>query len=409
MKNNLEKKISKLVREALTEAPIDYGDYPERMSPGTERKFASPESLFAKNPAFKKGVQDIERIVGTRFKEVVDKLRGALNAREISQMVFMGAMSRLMGEVQNVIRIESAHRDELEKMAIEAALEVTEVPEDWFDFDARLNRGQIDVSDFRKKKEEIEDEEEELMQSFEIEDLTNKELFELEKHKRNLINAIVQGKAKKGHFIFELPEIREKLERISPSLYDSYKKIMATNDMLYFTMDEMIEMMSQTGQGVAGKVTVSSGEEDEGEGEGEEEFGKPKIKAEGLMFPILVHELIKGIEEAKAKRGLPKDPEMAMKVMGQTDVLSLEPEQLMLGPGIVSKIRELLPDEVFEDRGLINWFEDALYEYEAQEFLKIMSYVTSDNKSDNDRARKIFDEILKQAKQNREDYENPED
>lgn len=408
MKNNIEK----LVRKALTEAPIEYEPgYPERMSRGTERKFSSEEGLYSKNPAFRQGISAIEKLVSSRFKQVVDKLRGALNANQISQQVFMGAMSRMMGEVSNVVRIESAHRDELEKLAIQAALEATEVPEDWFDIQSRLNRGMIDVSDFRMKKEEIEQEEEEMLQtSFDVEEMTDEERLELEKHKRNIINAIVQGKAKKGHYVFELPGIKSKLDRISPSLYDAYKRIMATNDMLYFTMDEMIEMMSQTGQGVAGKVKIQSGgDDDEGEGEEGEEKSDVKIIADGMMFPILVHEIIKGIEEAKAKRGLPEDPELATKVMGQTDVLRHEPEQLMLGPAIVEKIRESMPDEVFEDKGLINWFEDELYSYEAKEFLNIIGDILSSSPSDNKRGKKKFEEILIQAKKNREEFEAPDE
>jgi hypothetical protein len=34
---------------------IDYGDRPERMDPRLERKLGSPESLYAKNPAMRKG------------------------------------------------------------------------------------------------------------------------------------------------------------------------------------------------------------------------------------------------------------------------------------------------------------------------------------------------------------------
>lgn len=405
----MRNKIENLVRKALSEAPMQYEpDYPERMSPGTERKFGSEQGLYSKNPAFRQGISSIEKIVSSRFKDVVDKLRGALNVNQISQQVFMSAMSRLMQEVSNVVRIESAHKDELERLAIEAALEATEVPEDWFDIQARLNRSRIDVSDFRMKKEEIEQEEEEMMQSFEVEDMTDKERLELEKHKRNIINAIVQGKAKRGHYVFELPGIKQKLDTISPSLYDSYRRIMATNDMLYFTMDEMIEMMSETGQGVAGKVKIQSGGDDD-EGDEGEEKSDVKIIADGMMFPILVHEIIKGIEEAKGKRGLPEDPELAMKVMGQTDVLKHEPEQLMLGPGIVQKLRDAMPDEVFEDRGLINWFEDELYSYEAKEFLDIIGDILSDKSSDNQIGKNKFKEILKKAKQNREEYESPDD
>ena len=409
----MSKRIQQLIRKSLIEAPMTYDpDYPERMSPGTERRFSSETGLYSKNPAFREGISQIEKLVSSRFKDVVDKVRGAFNVNEISQQVFLASFSRLMGEISNVIRIESSHREELERLAIECAIEVTEVPEDWFDFNSRLNRGQIDTSDLKLKKDEIEDEEEEMMSE---KDLDDQERFELEKHKRNIINAFIQGKAKKGHYIFELPNVREKLNRISPSLYNSYLKIMATNDMMYFTLDELIDNLSKTGQGVAGKVKVKtkqqSDDEDDDEEEGTEENSGSDVEiiADGLIFPILVHELIKGIEEAKGKRGLPEDPELAMRVMGQTDIMSNEPEQLLLGPPVVEKIRLAMPDEIFDDRGLINWFEDELYSYEASEFLGIIGDVLSDNPTLNKRGQKKFEEILKQAKLNRSEYESSED
>ena len=51
---------------------------------------------------------------------------------------------------------------------------------------------------------------------------------------------------------------------------------------------------------------------------------------------------------------------MAMKVMGQTDVLSLEPEQLMLGPGIVAKMREMAPDGVSSQHQFVEILEQAI-------------------------------------------------
>ena len=84
--------------------------------------------------------------------------------------------------------------------------------------------------------------------------------------------------------MFQKPEIKSKLDAIDPFLYQAYLGIMAINDYLYFSMEQMIEMMSKTGNGVAGKVQLEDNDEDEGE-EGEE---KPdtKIVAQGLIFPI---------------------------------------------------------------------------------------------------------------------------
>ncbi len=206
--------------------------------------------------------------------------------------------------------------------------------------------------------------------------------------------------------MFQKPEIKSKLDEIDPFLYDAYLGIMAINDYLYFSMEQMIEMMSKTGNGVAGKVQLEDNDDDEGGEEGEE---KPdtKIVAQGLIFPILCHEIVKGIEEAKGRYGLPQSAEMRQRVMGQTDTLSNEPMQLRIGPEIVEKIRNTLPDEMFEpqNKGLINWFHIQLYQLPATEFLKVIGDVVSTDGSKNQNAADRFREIMKEAQQLKQEYE----
>ena len=183
---------------------------------------------------------------------------------------------------------------------------------------------------------------------------------------------------------------------------------MAINDFLYFSMEQMIEAMSQSAQGVAGKVELSGSDEDEGGEEGGEEKPDTLIIAQGLIFPILCHEVIKGLEEAKGRHGLPQNPELARKVMGQTDTLMNEPMQLRIGPEIVEKIRFALPDEMFdeENKGLINWFHTLLYQIPAQEFLEIIGDVISEDQSKVKNATKRFEEIMKEAKQLKQEFED---
>jgi hypothetical protein len=368
---------------------LDYGNRPERMDPNLERKLASPEGLYAQNPAMKKKEGDVQRLISNRFQKVAEKLSEVTGIENLSSQQTQGMIyQEMMRKLPNIMRIEAAHRDELEQLAIDASLEESEVPADWYKIEAYLNREPIDTSNFRMKPEEEEEDEEEKEEgieipSFEVEDLTKDEIFELEKHKRNIINAIIQGAAKKGHYMFQKPDIKARLDEIDPSLYRDYLGIMAINDFLYFSMEQMIEMMSQTGQGVAGKVELGSNddEEDGEEGEEGEETPDTVIKAFGMIFPILCHEIIKGLEEAKGRHGLPKDPEMAQKVMGQTDVLSNEPMQLRIGPEIVERIRFALPDDIYEpeNKGLINWFHTVLYQIEAQEFLDIIGNAISED------------------------------
>jgi hypothetical protein len=392
---------------------INYGDRPERMDPRLERKLGSPESLYAKNPALRKGVADVERLVSSRFGKVADKLKQVTGIQDISsEQVQRMMIQEMMSKVPPVTRIESRHREELEQLAIEACLEETQVPSDWFTIEAMLNRSPINISDFRMqatKPKKKEDEDSPEIPSFDVEDLTDEELMELEIHKRNMINALVQGAAKKGHYIFQKPEVKERLDAIDPQLYPAYLSIMAINDFMYFSMEQMIEMMSQTGNGVAGKVKLVNKEpEDEDEGDEGEEEPDTKIVAEGLIFPIVCHEIIKGIEESIARHGLPEDPVMSQQVRAYTDVLSNEPMQLRIGPEIVEKIRFALPDEMFDDenKGLVPWFYTTLYQTPAKEFLDIIGDAISEDQSKVNRATSKFKEIMKQAQKSKSEYDD---
>lgn len=396
---------------------IDYGNRPERMDPRLVSNLENPEGLYAKNPAMRKGAADVQRLVSSRFGKVADKLKEITGIADISsQQVQAMIYHEMMSKVPSLMRLEARYREQLEELAVEASLDETEVPEGWFEIEPYLNREPIDVSNFRYEPEEDDEEEEEEeekklkmpQQSFDVEDLTDEEILELEKHKRNIINAIIQGAAKKGHYLFQKPEVKARLDAINPSLYRDYLGIMAINDFLYFTMDQMIENMSQTGQGVAGKVELEDTEEEEEEQGGEEPKPDTKIKAYGMLFPILCHEIIKGVEEAKGRHGLPKEPGMAQKVMGQTDVLSNEPMQLRIGPEIVEKIRFALPDEMFdaENKGLINWFHIQLYQIPAEEFLKIIGDAISEDTSKINKAKSRFEEIMREAMELKSEYDN---
>ena len=393
---------------------INYGDRPERMDPSLERKLADPQGLYSQNPAMKKGTKDVERLVSSRFGKVADKLKQVTGNQNISSKQVQGMIyQEMMRRLPNIMRIEANHRDELEQLAVEASLEESQVPEDWFQIEPYLNREPIDVSNFRYEPEDEEDEEEEdgeekvNIPSFDVEDLTDEEVLELEKHKRNIINAIIQGAAKKGHYLFQKPDVKARLDAIDPSLYRDYLGIMAINDFLYFTMEQMIEMMSQTGQGVAGKVELDDADGEEGD-EGGEEKPDTVIKAYGAIFPILCHEIIKGIEEGKGRHGLPQDQGLRQKVQGQVDLLSNEPMQLRIGPEIVEKIRFALPDEMFDDenKGLINWFHIQLYQVPAEEFLDIVGNAISEDQSKVRKATQRFEEIMKEAQELKQEYDD---
>jgi len=403
--------MAKKVREQ-----IDYAGRPERMDPNLERKLNDPEGMYATNPAMKKGEKDVQRLVSSRFQKVAKKLRDVTGIQTLTGNQVQNLYMQMMSRIPMIMQVEARNKKKLEDLAVKASLDETEVPEGWVEIDAQLG-SPIDVSNFRYEPDQEEEDEEEQEEkqsldipSFDVEDLTDEEELELEKHKRNIINAIIQGAAKKGHYIFQKPSIKRELDKINPELFGLYLAIMAVNDYMYFTQEQMIEMMSQTGQGVAGKVELDPGgddEEEEGGDEGESEIDTV-IKAQGMIFPILCHEIIKGIEESKARHGLPKEPGMRQKVQSQVDLLSNEPMQLRIGPEIVEKIRFALPDPMFEEenKGLINWFHILLYQIPAQEFLEIIGNAISEDASKVRKATARFEEIMKEAQNMKGEFED---
>jgi len=370
---------------------IDYGDTPERMSRSLERKISDPESPFATNPAFVKREKDVQRLVTNRFKEVANKLRGVTGAAITPQQVQEMIGSELMRATMQVMRIESQHNQELVDLAIEASLDEIQMPEDWFEIDAHLGPDQApDLPMGSGKPPKVT-----MGKEYDV---------TTEMHKRNIINAIIQGTAKKGHYVFQKPDIRERLNDIDPSLYENYLKIMALNDFMYFTFDEMIERMSQTQSGIGGYVKLEDAESSDEDGDGGPDT---RIKASGLIFPILCHEIIKGLEEAKGRYGFPEDEEVRQVVLGQTDTLPMEAWTLRIGPEIVEKLRFALPDEVYDDenRGIINWFQMELYKLPAEEFLQIIGNIISEDPKKNRKGEDSFREILEIAKKKKEEFE----
>ena len=120
-----EKYIQHLINKVINEAPVDYGDYPERMHPKTQSNIEDPEkNLYGKNKAFKGGTSDVEKMTSTRFKDIVDYVkryygivddqgRPNKSINITDQRVKYGIQVEQMRAVQEVMRLEGPKKDEL--------------------------------------------------------------------------------------------------------------------------------------------------------------------------------------------------------------------------------------------------------------------------------------------------------
>lgn len=422
--------LENLIRKIVKEAPVEYGDYPERMHPRTQQRIEDPEGIYAKNRAFRGGTQDVERMTEKRFKEIVDYVKRYYgternltdpSTKAAIQMEQMMAVRRVMG-------VEPAHREQLRDLAIEiAAKEEGWIPystsmEDAitegivvkkrgknggvvYEFDfvnilTFLGEQRVNPSDFQMKPQKPEKLQLPPNFSFDIDELTPEEQKQLEIEKRNVINALIQGKGKRGQFAYQM--YKDRLDAIDPSLYSLYNKIMGANDLMYFTDEDLIEALGGNAAGSAGKMDTGDSDEDEDEG-GADEEPNDTYYANGLIFPILLHELFKAFSIVQSRaQWKDMDPEMARQVISQTDTMSNEPMNFRVGAELVRKIRTLLPDELtLENEGKVYmpFFEQILYSIPAEDFLKnIIANVVSQDESDNQKAKQRFEQIFQQAK-----------
>jgi hypothetical protein len=174
---------------------------------------------------------------------------------------------------------------------------------------------------------------------------------------------LIQGSSKKGHYMFEL--VRDELDRLDPRLLNLYGVIMSVNDLMYWVLpDEMMDMMMSQ-DGVGGKEEVDI------------ETDPPTVKARGLFFPILIHELIKGTMEVLGTQGLPDDPKQAEMVMSSTDTLANEVWDLRLGPVIWEKFLTSYPERLFdEDKKFIQSYLFARFSaLSADEFFNLAKMI----------------------------------
>ena len=391
-----------MAKKKLNEAPpIDYGDGRERMSPDIEGKLKSQEHPLGGHQAFpdvdKDGIPDNfeELIASQRFQDVVQKVKDATGVENIDPQTFMSLQPMLMQAAQRILQIESQNKEVLENLAVELVVGEMGIPEGDLQFDAKLEKpnmsGMQQKPKEKKKKKELE------FPNFEIEDEAAKRLqkLDLEKQKRRFINSLIQGSAKKAHYMYHL--VNEKLNDINPDLVGLYSIVMSVNDLLYWVMPDMEGMIGGGGaeQAMAGKEELDL------------ETDPPTIKAKGLMFPILVHELYKGVMEYVSAHGLPSDPDMAQEVIGMEDTLPAEVWDLRLGPVIWEKFLEVYPDNFFdaeEQKRIKNYFYFKFVSLEAEQFLSLAKEILSGSQKGKDQVKKMIDEIVNQLKQ--EDYED---
>ena len=198
------------------------------------------------------------------------------------------------------------------------------------------------------------------------EDLNTPELM---KAKRRIINGITQGASIRGSFAFYL--FREYLDLLDNSLVDKYGEILKQVFGIYDDENAIAMMLAalEQGQQMAGGSSEMEYDEEE------ERF---VIKARALCFPMLVHEIVKGLYEIVGTQGFGQDKEQNKAVIGAVDKVSNEPRDFQYGKFIYDKLNDLYFESNIDDARVRELFFTEVYKLGENEFISFIENVLND-------------------------------
>jgi len=295
----------------------------ERMHPQLENELATGKhSLGSKHPVFPidGDVSFEEKILSSRFKDVSKRYKKAFDVDTIDKNEVKRDM---MSSVRTTMELEHPFKKELEKLAVDMIRKEYNMGEDVVEIHAELTpnidaTGVVEGKDRKIKPIEFKNHNEMVNANDEI-------------YKRRFVNAMIQGAAKKCNHMFHM--VDDELINLDPRLPNNYAKMMSAADYMYFIIPNIEEGIK------GGLVRV--------------EFPtklnpKSVIHVQAMVFPVLIHELVKGVMEILSAHGLPKDNKISNYVIDKADFLSAEPWDMRLGPAIWENFTQMIDADDFD-------------------------------------------------------------
>jgi len=102
------------------------------------------------------------------------------------------------------------------------------------------------------------------------------------------------------------------------------------------------------------------------------------IKARAICFPMLVHEIVKGLYEIVGTEGFGTDKEKNQAIVGAVDKLSNEPRDLQYGKFIYDAISDLYNKSNIDDPRVRELFFASVYKLPDNEFFPFIENAIND-------------------------------
>ena len=293
--------------------------------------------------------------------ETLEKLKGK-SGESLQQLIGDKDLMQTMRESQELLnqiaQAERGHEENLVNVAIDIVKQAYPIVE-YSDFriEASLGSG----GDIQEPEDDDNND-----------DGGGMDTMDLEK-KRRIINGITQGASIRGSFSFLL--FREHLDEIDDSLVEKYNQILKLSFGIYDNEEAIAMMLSLLGQGQKMQGGESKAEYDE-------DADQFVVKAQAICFPMLVHEIVKGLYEIIGTEGFGSDREKNQAIIGKVDKLSNEPEDLRYGKFIYDGLRELYLQTEWKDDRSRELFFTEVYKLNNKSFFSLINALINDTVND---------------------------
>ena len=352
-------------KNVLNESVLYPDGVSERMHPKLEEDLLKKNHSLGKHPIFPEGDDSTfeEKIMGERFSEVSKRYK---RNNDVDSIDSGKVMVDMMPMLKETMVLESKHKNELEKLAEKMIREEYNMDEDVVEIIAELTNT-INIEGTKKNPRPV---------NVDIEFKNHDEivLANDEVYKRRFLNALIQGAAKKVNHMYHM--VDEELSEMDPRLPNKYSKLMSAADYMYYIVPAMETGIS------GGIVRVEFPTE---------KNPKAIIHAQAMVFPVLIHELVKGVMELLSAHGLPKNKKIGNFVINKADFLAAEPWDMRLGPGLWTRFTNLIEPDDFN---LKHHIYSELVALPVREFNVKMKEIMANTKE----GRKIIADLVKEIK-----------
>lgn len=339
----------------LLEMAMDFGDAPDAVHPAHKQALAGGQHGLGKIPAISS--QSAERHASETYRNIIGKLRAFGGVVPRSPRDVQRTAMDMFQTLQTIQQREAAHRPQLEQLAIETVLRMPEfkslrqaIQSGTVRIEPHLDE-RIEITDVAfsdEPQEELPDENVPEIAA-EYQDMVNR---------RKLTNTMIHGAAVANNYAFT--NSFDELMDIDRTLARDYGKLMAYSELGFFVHDPAIMKAA----------AEATGSESQG-GQNQlrrDEDGSLVITAQGITFPILVQEIVKGCMEFLSL-GDEDDPDTAHKVRQRSDFVDDEQVQMQVGPSIYRSFIAAIGEQ---NADLMPYVYDHLNRLPTQEYNQVV-------------------------------------